>query len=81
MPTKTYMVVDPRHHHSFRVPRPDLSAKLCHHDKPARWATEQLKHWLGHEPQGYQHYAETLHSARTGAAEVKEADTRIAGIH
>jgi len=24
-PTTTYMVVDPRHDHSFRIPRPDLS--------------------------------------------------------
>ena len=28
MPTTTYMVVDPRHDHSFRIPRPDLSVKL-----------------------------------------------------
>ena len=28
MPTQTYMVVDPRHDHSFSIPRPDLSIKL-----------------------------------------------------
>jgi hypothetical protein len=28
MPTTTYMVIDPRHDHSLRVPRPDLSIKL-----------------------------------------------------
>ena len=28
MPARTYMVVDMRHDHSFRIPRPDLSAKL-----------------------------------------------------
>jgi hypothetical protein len=28
MKTETYMVVDPRHDHSFRIPRPDLSASL-----------------------------------------------------
>ena len=28
MPTTTYMVVDPRHDHSLRIPRPDLSVKL-----------------------------------------------------
>ena len=41
MPARTYMVVDERHDHSFRVPRPDVSAKLgtpnacndCHGDK------------------------------------------------
>ena len=26
-PTTTYMVVDPRHDHSFRIPRPDLTVK------------------------------------------------------
>ena len=43
MPARTYMVVDERHDHSFRIPRPDLSVKLgtpnacndCHRDKPA----------------------------------------------
>ena len=29
MPTTTYMVVDPRHDHSLRVPRPDLSLSLA----------------------------------------------------
>ena len=28
MPTTNYMVVDPRHDHSLRVPRPDLSVKI-----------------------------------------------------
>ena len=28
MPVRTYMVVDPRHDHSFRVPRPDLTVKF-----------------------------------------------------
>ena len=28
MPTTTYMVVDPRHDHSMRIPRPDVSARL-----------------------------------------------------
>jgi len=28
MPARTYMVVDVRHDHGFRIPRPDLSAKL-----------------------------------------------------
>ena len=44
MPARTYMVVDPRHDHSFRVPRPDLSIKLgvpnactqCHSDQNRR---------------------------------------------
>lgn len=46
MPTTTYMTVDPRHDHSVRVPRPDLSAQRgtpnacnqCHADKSVQWA-------------------------------------------
>lgn len=46
MPTVTYMVVDPRHDHAMRIPRPDLSVKLgtpnacndCHKDKKPSWA-------------------------------------------
>src|SRR6266545_214278 len=58
MPTTTYMVVDPRHDHSFRVPRPDLSVKLgvpnpctrCHAGRPAEWAARQVESWYGHAP-------------------------------
>ena len=65
MPTTKYMVVDPRHDHSLRVPRPDLSVKFgvpnacnkCHTKRNASWAAEQMKTWYGHEPQGYQRFA------------------------
>ena len=85
MPAKDYMVVDPRRDHSFRVPRPDLSAKLgtpnactgCHAGKPARWAAEQVRQWYGHDPKGYQDYAEALHAARAGAA---DAEARLLGL-
>lgn len=76
MPAKTYMLVDPRRDHSFRIPRPDLSVRLgtpnacngCHAGKPARWAAERVRQWYGHDPKGYQDYAETLHASRSGAA-------------
>ena len=75
MPTTTYMVVDPRHDHSFRVPRPDLSIALgvpnactrCHADRPAEWAAKQVQTWYGHTPRGYQRYAEALAAGSTGA--------------
>ena len=35
MPTTTYMVVDPRHDHSMRIPRPDLSVEARHARMPA----------------------------------------------
>lgn len=79
MPVKNYMIVDPRRDHSFRIPRPDLSARLgtpnactgCHAGKPARWALDKLRRWYGGDPKGYQDYAETLHAARTGAADTE----------
>ncbi len=74
MPTKTYMGVDARRDHGFRIPRPDLSEKLgtpnacnaCHGDKSAQWAAENIKSWYRHQPKGYQNYAEALHAARAG---------------
>jgi Flp pilus assembly protein TadD len=71
MPTKTYMGVDARRDHGFRIPRPDLSEKLgtpnacnaCHADKTAQWAAEVIKRRYGHQPKGYQNYAEALYAA------------------
>ena len=85
MPAKTYMVVDPRRDHSFRVPRPDLSVKLgtpnpctrCHANKSAGWAANLVRGWYGHNPKGYQDYAETLHAARSVAG---DAEARLAGL-
>jgi Flp pilus assembly protein TadD len=58
MPPTNYMMVDPRHDHSLRVPRPDLSVKLgtpnactgCHTTRTARWAAARVRAWYGHEP-------------------------------
>jgi len=71
MPTRTYMLVDPRHDHSFRVPRPDLSVKLgtpnacndCHTDKPAEWAVSAIERWHGPDRKGFQKYAEAFDAA------------------
>ncbi len=72
MPQRTYMVVDPRHDHSFRIPRPDLSAKLgtpnacndCHRDETAQWAEEAIERVHGKKRKGFQTYAEAFHAAR-----------------
>ncbi len=53
MAARTYMVVDPRRDHSFRVPRPDLTAEIgtpnacqnCHGDRPAEWAAGAVEEW------------------------------------
>ncbi len=75
MPATTYMVVDPRRDHSFRIPRPDLSVTLgvpnactrCHEDRPAEWAARHVEAWYGRAPRGHQRYAEALHAGSTGA--------------
>jgi predicted CXXCH cytochrome family protein len=77
MPARTYMVVDRRHDHSFRVPRPDLSAKLgtpnacndCHGDKTAAWAAAAIESWHGPNRKGFQTYAEAFQAAWLGRAD------------
>ncbi len=74
MPVTTYMVVDPRHDHSLRVPRPDQSVALgtpnacsaCHGDRSPRWAAERLHAWLGRDARGFQGHAEALYEADAG---------------
>ncbi len=73
MPSKTYMVVDPRRDHSFRVPRPDLSVELgtpnacndCHRDKKAQWANDTVRGWYGPNEQP-PHFAEAFAAGRDG---------------
>jgi hypothetical protein len=77
MPVHTYMVIDRRHDHSFRIPRPDLSAKLgtpnacndCHADKSPEWAAAAVERWFGPNREGFQNYAEAFHSAWNGSAD------------
>lgn len=72
MPTRTYMGVDPRHDHSLRVPRPDLSlahgtpnaCNGCHADKDARWAARSIEQAFGPLRQGSA-VAEALIAARS----------------
>jgi Flp pilus assembly protein TadD len=73
MTSRTYMVVDGRRDHSFRIPRPDLTpvtgspnaCNQCHSDKSVDWATSQAKEWFG-EPDG-EHFSLAIHNARIGA--------------
>jgi predicted CXXCH cytochrome family protein len=85
MPARTYMVVDRRHDHSFRIPRPDLSVKFdtpnacndCHADKSPEWAASAIERWHGPNRKGFQNYAAGLHAAWTGQA---DAATLLAEI-
>ncbi|MET4389050.1 putative CXXCH cytochrome family protein [Bradyrhizobium sp. F1.4.3] len=85
MPVQTYMVVDSRHDHSFRVPRPDLSVQLdtpntcnaCHKDQSAEWAAAAIERWHGPERKGFQAYGEAFHAAWAGQP---DAGAALAGI-
>ena len=87
MPTRTYIVVDPRRDHSIRIPRPDLSTKLgtpnacnnCHTDKSAQWASDSVRKWYGHALEGFQRYAETLQAGSTGAPGAQQSLERLIG--
>ena len=83
MPTTTYMEVDPRHDHSLRVPRPDLSLSLgtpnacvkCHFDddiNPSVSLSNQRKAEL-HLKQ----YADWVRAAATGEQDVQEQLQRV----
>jgi predicted CXXCH cytochrome family protein len=77
MPERTYMVVDRRHDHGFRIPRPDLSARFgvsnscndCHTDKDAGWAAAAIERWYGPERKGFQTWTEALAAARDDKAD------------
>ncbi|MCA0892170.1 multiheme c-type cytochrome [Microbulbifer agarilyticus] len=55
MPATTYMGVDARRDHSFKVPAPHLSDRYdtpnacsnCHQDKSNQWASEAIERWHG----------------------------------
>ncbi len=75
MRSETYLVVQARHDHSLRVPRPDLTVKLgaadapnacndCHKDETARWAAQAVKRWYPEGRSGRPHYAEAFSAAR-----------------
>jgi tetratricopeptide (TPR) repeat protein len=71
MPATTYMVVDPRHDHSLRIPRPDRSVALgtpnacngCHQDRDAAWAAAATRRWNGEPGPGFQDFAVAFHGA------------------
>ena len=94
MPSRTYMVVDRRHDHSFRIPRPDVSAKVgtpnacndCHADKSPEWAAAAIERWFGSDREGFQKYAAAFHAAwaiprrRRGASHGCRIRSGCAGI-
>ncbi|MDN5939667.1 MAG: hypothetical protein L0H83_13535, partial [Salinisphaera sp.] len=75
MPMRTFMVIQPRHDHSLRIPRPDLSAALgtpnactgCHQDKSNAWAATAVERWYGPERKGFQTWGKAFHDADIGS--------------
>jgi tetratricopeptide (TPR) repeat protein len=89
MPKRTYMIIDARRDHSLRIPRPDLSVKLgvpnacneCHRDKTPAWAVATVVKWYGHEPEGFQQFAETLHAGEIGTPGAQRLLTQLIAAH
>ena len=80
MAERTYMVVDPRRDHSFRIPRPDVSGAigspdactLCHTDQSQEWAARTIADWYGPERRQELHYGEVLAAGREGGPEAMD---------
>ena len=76
MPASNYMVIDARRDHSFRVPRPDLSAALgspdacsgCHTGRTTDWAANAMDGWYGVRWRSRPEHGSILHGARTRGA-------------
>ncbi len=76
MPIHTYMQIDTRHDHSFRIPRPDRTMALgvpnacnqCHTNRDARWALARVQEWAAQPAPGYQSFAEALYGGELGVA-------------
>jgi len=72
-PEQNYMVIDGRHDHSFRLPRPDLSQTLntpnacnqCHQDQKSTWASEAMDKWYGVAWRQRPHYGQVLQAGVT----------------
>jgi tetratricopeptide (TPR) repeat protein len=85
MPTKTYMVVDVRRDHSFRVPRPDFSVAYgtpnacnqCHKDKSNGWAVDTVVKWYGPNRRQEAHFVEAINAGRRGLPNAGTALTAL----
>lgn len=84
MVEQPYMVIDWRADHSFRVPRPDLSAELgtpnactgCHSDQTPEWAIDAYRRWYGEARKP--HFGTTFAAAREGNPAAQPELTRLA---
>jgi predicted CXXCH cytochrome family protein len=83
-PVTTYMSIDARHDHSFRIPRPDRSGKLgtpdactqCHAKQTPSWAAGYIRTWYPQPKPGFQDFAETF-----AAIEAEDPAARAEVLH
>jgi len=69
---RTYMGIDGRRDHSFRIPRPDLSVETgapnactdCHRDRDAAWAAAELAKRFGEPADRSDHFSMALAAGR-----------------
>lgn len=72
MPGRTYMGIDYRPDHSFRIPQPELTLTInspnacnrCHWDKTAQWSDETITKWYG--PGRKRHFGSVIEAGRKG---------------
>lgn len=84
---RVYMGIDGRRDHSFRVPRPDLTAKVgtpnacndCHTDKSASWAAAELEQRFPDSTHRGPHYGEIFAAARQAPGSMGDELMAIAG--
>ena len=87
MPTTTYMLIDPRHDHSIRIPRPDRTVSMgapnacnaCHRDRSPEWADAAMQRWYPDRRAGFQTFAEAFSLAERGAPGARDALLAIVG--
>ena len=82
---RTYMGIDTRRDHSFRIPRPDLAASGapdactdCHADKDAAWAAAALQARFPDSPHRGPHFAPVFSAAAADPAGQADALLEIA---
>ena len=88
MRTETYMVIDPRHDHSFRIPRPDLSVSLavpnacnqCHKDRTPQWAAAEIRKRYPQPKPGFQDFGETFAASDHGRPVTIELTQLVANL-
>ena len=86
MPATTYMQVDARRDHSIRIPRPDQTVALgvpnacnrCHTDRSPQWAAGEVRRRLGHDPRGFQSFAEAFAADERGDADAASQLAEVA---